>query len=104
MTRMTVTPEDYDHLLAVVRTLPAWDRMSFAASRQQYADEGLSEMRFRWDVYWCALKHARDTSQSAPLTARHYTDNHIDTALRRMIAALAAENPGSVDLQQLATK
>lgn len=73
---MKMTTEDYEELkLAIIDTLNQNPNM-----RAEYVKRGLSSMRYRWDVLWL----------SGVKITKYYTylnDDHIDTALRRMLGS-----------------
>lgn len=52
---------------------------------QEYKDAGLSHMRFRWDCYWAIFEP--DGWIYKKTREEDLTDDHIDTALRRIVPA-----------------
>lgn len=68
---MKMKPADYAALVRSVAPLHTGRRLS------RYAQAGLSAERYRWDLLW---------KSGFPVESLyHYlTDNHIDTALRRI--------------------
>lgn len=60
-----------------------------SVSAQSYLDQGLSNMRFRWDALLAAISYGYvdiDGETKYPIgnLYRYCNDNHIDTALRRI--------------------
>lgn len=81
---MKMTDEDYNELLAMCRD--AHKDADLSLERRHYTASGLSEMRFRWDVLWGVPAEKR-----TPWFDRVYkylNDDHIDTALKRVITTL----------------
>ena len=74
---MKITSEHYGKLsAAVLGQLAA--RPGIAA---KYAEAGLSEKRFRWDLLWACNLSGWITSELYP----YLNDDHIDSALRRIL-------------------
>lgn len=48
------------------------------------------DKRYRWDLYWLAVRHGH----SLPDSTEGYNDAHIDTALRHLVMPLNAGNTG----------
>lgn len=46
--------------------------------------------RFRWDLYWSALKNLRGTNQNEFVSRiyKYADDSHIDTALKKIVKEL----------------
>lgn len=62
---------------------------------QSYLDAGRSGKRYRWDLLYCATRRGwfkigdGKGCDGVPLYS-YLTDSHIDTALRRIVARIAA--------------
>lgn len=50
-------------------------------TKQEYLDHGFSEMRYRWDVFWCAVNNGYFNYNDL----EGCNDNHIDTALKKLV-------------------
>ena len=71
---MKIKREDYDLLRqAVFGTLK-----KYPGIREEYRKQGLSDMRFRWDLLW------RSNLNFSSMYS-YLNDDHIDTALRRIV-------------------
>lgn len=55
-------------------------------ARAQYARAGLSQMRFRWDVLYASkINGARGVLWISDTLYSYLNDDHIDSALRRIV-------------------
>ncbi len=81
---MKMKPEHYDALLVAIRNLFATSQHSFTEFRESYRKEGLSDERFRWDLL-------HDSRFGTTQLYQYLNDQHIDTALRRIVATLELE-------------
>ena len=82
MGKLRIRPEHYLAIETAIRNVLA----AHPAARDDYAAQGLSDKRFRWDV----LRAARIEGDSIrwlcdTLYADGLTDAHIDNALRRIV-------------------
>jgi|TARA_R110000803_G_scaffold107781_2_gene175929 hypothetical protein len=78
---MRVTKKDFDDLNnTVVTALKAMGK-TIPELTKLYKDKGLSMYRMRWDILWC--KGIDKTWRQA--WCKPYNDEHIDTALRKII-------------------
>lgn len=89
---MLIRPEHYRAIEAAVKPLDTEERRN--AYRTQRA-ESIAEfpasenMRYRWDLLWASkLKLGDGVGMSGLPVYEYANDNHIDTALRRMVAPL----------------
>lgn len=48
-----------------------------------YKEAGLSDIRYRWDLFWAVQKHFK-TDDHRPSEFSGLSDDHIDTALRKI--------------------
>lgn len=61
--------------------------------KTQYSNNGLSDKRLRWDMFWgaCAAHRNETGEHLGDLYCKGLNDNHIDTALKRIIKELENE-------------
>jgi hypothetical protein len=88
---MKMKPEDYAALkAAVIRKVETHDREKIKAHRETLKkDQRVKdlEMRYRWDIM--NLKtHYAENNALFDIFYRYLNDNHIDTALKRVIKEL----------------
>ena len=78
---MKMTEADYQFMLAKIEsTVKQWP-MRLQVYADRYREAGKSEERFRWDVLYAAKVDV------CPMYS-YLSDTHIDTALKKIIAAL----------------
>jgi len=80
---MKMKTTDYDELKDAM-----YRRMRLCESRKEYEDRGLSAKRHRWDMLW-------GSGYSITPLYSYLNDDHIDTALRRIVREYEqSEGPG----------
>ena len=75
---MKITDQDYNHLTELVNQYLS-DKLD---TKQQYLNQGLSMMRYRWDVYRFALQKYDQFFYKK--LYEYLDDNNIDSALRKI--------------------
>ena len=81
---MKFTKEHYALLRVAIGRLR---ELSPSVTAKTYVDSGLSPERFRWDSFWAATaltSGSVDGPELRRIISKNYSDNHIDTALRRI--------------------
>ena len=82
---MKIKPEHYATLKEAIRTTLSQN----PTSHEVYRKEGFTEMRFRWDLLWASKVGEQTISRWISDTIYEYAnDEHIDTALRRIVKEL----------------
>lgn len=72
---MKMSREHYDMLSKNIKSIDADLKQEY----KRYKKAGMSDRRFRWDVFWASkTRFPVDT----------YTDEHIDTALRKILKSI----------------
>lgn len=84
MGKMLMKDEDYQELLGMYADTHGNSDLHLAY--REYMKQGLSEMRFRWDTFWGIPIERR--VPWANKVYKYLNDNHIDTALKRVVEAL----------------
>jgi len=84
---LKIHPEHYEVIKARFKELhDQIEPSSFAYWRKEYENEGLSEKRFVWDLWW-----ASGLSEFACDVLYEYMhDNHIYSAVRRIVKEIEA--------------
>lgn len=82
MGKLKITGNDYDVLAAACQKVMDAN----PGMHEQYRKEGLSEMRYRWDILWkTGLKIGKSVGTPGDLNLYDYcNDDHIDSALRQI--------------------
>ena len=86
---MKMLPKDYAELDLRITNALVGNAVDVHKEAKHYQDQGLSDMRFRWDLLHFA--GVRIGQRSAPGTHNFYDyldDNHIDTALKSIVKGL----------------
>jgi hypothetical protein len=73
---MKMKDNDYRQLEAAINKVIE----SHPGVRENYVSQGLSDMRYRWDLLWASKFNARKFYD-------YLNDDHIDTALRKITGA-----------------
>ena len=84
---MKINPQDYDDLKTAIVDIVG--NRKVADIWANYQANGLSEMRFRWDLVWSVPNIVRH-----PIFDRMYKyahDSHVDTALRRIVKEISEQ-------------
>lgn len=81
---MKMLPEHVQVLRAAIQPLDTEVR------RELYRAHPLSDMRYRWDLFWVASRNFPERFVNETLYA-YLDDTHIDTALRTIVPALNVE-------------
>lgn len=83
---MRVTPEHLDALRAAITPLDTPELRATYVAGEFPRSELVNDLdkRYRWDLYWLAVRHGH----SPPDSTSGYNDAHIDTALRTIVAPL----------------
>ncbi|HBG47609.1 MAG TPA: hypothetical protein DDW94_11575 [Deltaproteobacteria bacterium] len=83
--KLKIKPEDYRILKAAVEKVAREN----PGMRREYRENGLSEMRYRWDLLWKAgLRIGCSIGTPGDLNLYDYmNDEHIDSALRHIVGA-----------------
>lgn len=82
-----MVPEDYQALKDTI--FKALDQVTSDTGKtletihQEYKDAGLSDMRFRWDIFWKSKFNNTPVYNSESF--KEYNDTHIDTALKNIL-------------------
>ena len=71
-----------EHYRIISNALNAVGEKLNAASKE-YKQNGMSEMRFRWDVFYFAKIEGNSTKWLCDNLYSYLNDSHIDTALRQ---------------------
>ena len=82
---MKINPQDYDDLKTAIVDIVG--NRKVADIWANYQANGLSEMRFRWDLVWHVQNIVRQ-----PIFDRMYkyaNNSHVDTALRRIVKEIS---------------
>lgn len=74
---MKMSKEDFAILKGIIE--PIMKEVSF----EKYKAEGLSPMRYRWDLFWVAQRRS-NMRLGIRLYDKGLNDDHIDTALRKI--------------------
>ena len=95
---MKIKQEHYDaikdQILIVVNEVKQDSGRSFIDLHMDYIEQGLSEIRFRWDLWWISSGN-RSTDFIYELYD-YLNDTHIDTALKRIVKELTEEEISKV--------
>lgn len=83
---MKIEPRDYNFIRAAMRA----SAKKYPNSYDQYMRQGLSEMRYRWDLFWSTgIKIGDGKGVRGDINLHAYlNDDHIDTALRKIVKEL----------------
>ena len=76
---MKITTDDYGELKRKIYRYLNEHPEVMTKHKQLYKSKGLSDMRFRWDVFHAAKAYSGKLYN-------YLNDNHIDTALKSIIA------------------
>jgi len=80
---MKIRPEHYEYMRAACATVIA----EHPELKSMYTDSGLSDMRFRWDL----ARRAGLMTWICDNLYSYANDDHIDTALRRIVKEWAVQ-------------
>lgn len=80
---MKINGETYDKLERLIRdTMESLGRNAVLSESTKFNGK-----LFRWDMYWCACARHEDDMP----TVCEFKDDHIDTALRRIVPSILGE-------------
>jgi len=84
---LKIHPEHYEVIKARFKELHGQiEPSSFAYWRKEYENEGLSEKRFVWDLYYTSGL----TGFTCDVLYKYMNDNHLYSALRRIVKEIEA--------------
>jgi hypothetical protein len=89
---MKMTDTDYRLLKAAIERKILSQELNINQTWLDYSNQGLSEMRFRWDLLrFCGVRIGDSVGQPGPFPFYDYlNDTHIDTALKAIVKELFA--------------
>lgn len=86
---MKITESDYQKLTAMLEGAAKNTTRLMSEWAERYEANGLSAKRFRWDwLYMTSLSERQDFFDTV---YQYADDTHVDTALRKAVAALLEE-------------
>ena len=89
---MKMLPAHYDHLKAAFKLALADKGISMNEAIEEYESKLIGkdhQMRCRWDILWYSKKHLSHDFVCGQLY-KYLNDNHIDSALRKIVKELSA--------------
>jgi len=90
---MKMTKRNYEYLKEAIQdAIKHAERVSGKSIeqwRQEYLRDGLTEKRFRWDLFWMSKSYIQPILWDKILDG--LMDDHIDTALKRIVKELSKE-------------
>ena len=86
MGRMKINRELYGRMIQAIKLRLEANIVSLRELRKAYKDAGQTEERFRWDLWW-----STGPSFNVYNKQTNISDNHVDTALKRIVTELATE-------------
>jgi len=90
---MKMTKRNYEYLKQGIQDAIKYAEQESGESieqwRQKYLKVGISEKRFRWDLFWMGKSYIQPILWDKILDG--LMDDHIDTALRKIVKELSKE-------------